>query len=168
MQVSADVSESDIGLCRMGQPVRFTVDAYPEQVFRGTISQIRLNATVNQNVVTYPVIIDVPNPDLSLRPNMTANVTIDVATVEDVLRVRARCCDSVRREADAVGGGARGARPAGPGLAAGAPADRSAGSKKERDGDQTVYTIAPDSRNRKSSRSGRASPTAAYGSRRGA
>ncbi|HWZ86985.1 MAG TPA: efflux RND transporter periplasmic adaptor subunit [Thermoanaerobaculia bacterium] len=87
MQVSADVSESDIGMCKVGQPVRFTVDAYPDQVFHGTISQIRLNATVNQNVVTYPVIINVPNPDLALRPAMTANVTIDVASVKDVLRV---------------------------------------------------------------------------------
>jgi len=87
MQVSADVSESDIGMCRVGQAVRFTVDAYPDQTFRGTISQIRLNATVNQNVVTYPVIIDVPNPELNLRPNMTANVTIDVAVAKDVLRV---------------------------------------------------------------------------------
>ncbi len=87
MQVSADVSESDIGMCKVGQSVRFTVDAYPDQTFRGTISQIRLNATVNQNVVTYPVIIDVPNPELNLRPNMTANVTIDVAVARDVLRV---------------------------------------------------------------------------------
>ena len=87
MQVSADVSESDIGMCKVGQPVRFNVDAYPDQAFRGTISQIRLNATVNQNVVTYPVIIDVPNPDQALRPNMTANVTIDVAVAHDVLRI---------------------------------------------------------------------------------
>jgi HlyD family secretion protein len=87
MQVSADVSESDIGQCKVGQPVRFTVDAYPEQTFLGKISQIRLNATVNQNVVTYPVIVEVPNPELALRPNMTANVSIDVATVKDVLRV---------------------------------------------------------------------------------
>ena len=87
MQVSADVSESDIGQCKVGQPVRFTVDAYPDQTFRGTISQIRLNASVNQNVVTYPVIVEVPNPDLALRPTMTANVVIDVATVQDVLRV---------------------------------------------------------------------------------
>ncbi len=87
MQVSADVSESDIGMCKVGQAVHFTVDAYPDQSFRGTISQIRLNATVNQNVVTYPVIIDVPNPELALRPNMTANVTIDVAVVKDTLRI---------------------------------------------------------------------------------
>jgi HlyD family secretion protein len=87
MQVSADVSESDIGMCKVGQPVRFNVDAYPDQTFRGAISQIRLNATVNQNVVTYPVIIEVKNEDLALRPSMTANVTIDVAIVKDVLRV---------------------------------------------------------------------------------
>lgn len=87
MQVSADVSESDIGRVQVGEPVRFTVDAYPERNFRGKVAQIRLIATVNQNVVTYPVIVEVPNPDLLLRPTMTANVTIDVAVVQDVLRV---------------------------------------------------------------------------------
>jgi HlyD family secretion protein len=87
MQVSADVSESDIGGVKVGQPVRFNVDAYPEREFRGSVSQIRLNATVNQNVVTYPVIVEVKNTDLALKPTMTANVTIDVATVKDVLRV---------------------------------------------------------------------------------
>jgi HlyD family secretion protein len=87
MQVSADVSESDIGQIKVGEPVRFTVDAYPDRQFRGTVGQIRLNATVNQNVVTYPVIVDVPNDDLLLKPTMTANVTIDVATVGNVLRV---------------------------------------------------------------------------------
>jgi HlyD family secretion protein len=87
MQVSADVSESDIGQVKMGQPVRFNVDAYPEREFRGSVSQIRLNATVNQNVVTYPVIVEVANTDLALKPTMTANVTIDVATVKDVMRV---------------------------------------------------------------------------------
>jgi len=87
MQVSADVSESDIGQIKVGEPVRFTVDAYPDRQFRGNVGQIRLNATVNQNVVTYPVIVDVPNDDLLLKPTMTANVTIDVATVPGVLRV---------------------------------------------------------------------------------
>jgi HlyD family secretion protein len=87
MQVSADVSESDIGRVQVGQPVRFNVDAYPERQFRGNVSQIRLNATVNQNVVTYPVIVEVSNPDLLLRPTMTANVTIDVAVVRDVVRI---------------------------------------------------------------------------------
>jgi HlyD family secretion protein len=87
MQVKADVDQSDIGRVKVGAPVRFTVDAYPEEQFRGQISQVRLNATVNQNVITYPVIIEVANPDLRLRPSMTADVTIEVATVDGVLRV---------------------------------------------------------------------------------
>ncbi len=87
MQVQADVDQSDIGRVRVGQVARFTVDAYPDEEFRGTISQIRYNALVNQNVVTYPVILEVANPEDRLRPKMTANVTIDVATVNDVLRI---------------------------------------------------------------------------------
>jgi len=87
MQVAADVSESDIGTVKVGQPVRFTVDAYPDRNFRGRVSQIRLNATVNQNVVTYPVIVEVANPDRMLRPTMTANVSIEVARAHDVVRI---------------------------------------------------------------------------------
>jgi HlyD family secretion protein len=87
MQVQADVDQSDIGRIAVGQTARFTVDSYPDQEFRGRISQMRLNATVSQNVVTYPVIIEVANPDEKLRPKMTANVTIDVASVRDVLRI---------------------------------------------------------------------------------
>ena len=87
MQVQADVDQSDIGRVQVGQLARFTVDAYPDEEFRGRIAQIRLNATVSQNVVTYPVIIEVPNPDEKLRPKMTANVTIDVAVVRGVLRI---------------------------------------------------------------------------------
>ncbi len=87
MQVQADVDQSDIGRIQVGQFSRFTVDSYPDETFRGRISQIRLNATVSQNVVTYPVIIEVPNPDEKLRPKMTANVTISVARVQNVLRI---------------------------------------------------------------------------------
>ena len=87
MQVQADVDQSDIGSVQVGQFSRFTVDSYPDETFRGRISQIRLNATVSQNVVTYPVIIEVPNPDEKLRPKMTANVTISVARVQNVLRI---------------------------------------------------------------------------------
>jgi HlyD family secretion protein len=87
MQVQADVDQSDIGRVQMGQFARFSVDAYPDEEFRGRISQIRLNATINQNVVSYPVIIEVPNPQERLRPKMTANVTINVAMVRNVLRV---------------------------------------------------------------------------------
>src|SRR6185369_15268206 len=87
MQVQADVDQSDIGQIKVDEVARFSVDAYPEQEFRGRIAQVRLNATVNQNVITYPVMIEVPNPDGKLRPSMTANVTIEVARVQDVLRV---------------------------------------------------------------------------------
>ncbi len=87
MQVQADVDQSDIGRVKVGQIARFTVDAYPEEEFRGRIWQIRYNAQVNQNVVTYPVILEVENPEGRLRPKMTANVTIDVDTVRNVLRV---------------------------------------------------------------------------------
>jgi HlyD family secretion protein len=87
MQAQADVDQSDIGRIQVGQVARFTVDAYPESEFRGRISQIRYNAQVNQNVVTYPVILEIANPEGRLRPKMTANVTIDVASVPNVLRV---------------------------------------------------------------------------------
>ena len=87
MQVAADVDQSDIGRVQVGQSATFTVDAYPEEKFTGRIKEVRLNATSNQNVVTYPVILEVPNPDGKLRPLMTADVSIQVAQVKDVLRV---------------------------------------------------------------------------------
>jgi len=87
MQVQADVDQADIGRIQVGQQARFSVDAYPEQEFGGEIAQIRLNATVNQNVISYPVILSVANPEGKLRPKMTANVTVVVATVEGALRV---------------------------------------------------------------------------------
>lgn len=87
MQVQADVDQADIGRISIGQGARFTVDAYPDEEFRGEIAQIRLNATTNQNVITYPVILTVANPEQKLRPQMTANVNITVATVDDALRV---------------------------------------------------------------------------------
>jgi len=87
MQVQADVDQSDIGRVQVGQTARFSVDSFPDREFRGRIAQIRLNATVAQNVVTYPVMIEVDNPDETLKPKTTANVTIEVATVSDVLRI---------------------------------------------------------------------------------
>jgi HlyD family secretion protein len=87
MQVQADIDQSDIGRIQVGQGARFTVDAYPDQEYHGRIAEIRLNATVSQNVVTYPVIIQVANPEEKLHPKMTANVIIEVATVHNVLRV---------------------------------------------------------------------------------
>lgn len=87
MQVQASVDEGDIGNVKVGQNVTFTVDAYPTDLFKGRVSQIRLQSTIVQNVVEYTVIIDVPNPDLKLMPGMTANLTINVAEAKDVLKV---------------------------------------------------------------------------------
>ena len=87
MQVQASVDEADIGKVKVNQSVTFTVDAYAGQIFSGTVSQIRLLPTVVQNVVNYTVIIDVPNPDMKLLPGMTANITIVVEIVTDVLKV---------------------------------------------------------------------------------
>lgn len=78
MQVEANIDEADIGKVAIDQPVNFTVDAFPDDVFTGTVKQIRLEPTVTSNVVTYTVIIDAPNPDEKLMPGMTANVNIVV------------------------------------------------------------------------------------------
>lgn len=76
MQVQASVDEADIGEVKAGQPVTFTVDAFPDDVFAGTVKEVRINPTVTSNVVTYTVIINAPNPDMKLFPGMTANVSI--------------------------------------------------------------------------------------------
>ena len=87
MQVNASIDESDLGQVAADQTVTFRVDAYPSETFRGKVSQVRLNPTTVNNVVTYAAIIDAPNPELKLKPGMTATVTIEVARREDVLRV---------------------------------------------------------------------------------
>ncbi len=87
MQVIANIDESDVGRIRRGQPVTFTVDAYAAEEFEGTVSQIRLEPVVVQNVVTYATVIDVPNNELKLKPGMTATVTLEIARSENVLRV---------------------------------------------------------------------------------
>lgn len=91
MRVFASVDEADIGLISMaqktGQPVRFTVDAYPDDLFNGKIHEIRKNSTTTQNVVTYPVVVSAPNPDLKLLPGMTASISFQVGEVNDVVRI---------------------------------------------------------------------------------
>lgn len=87
MRVIADVDEADIGSVREGQRVTFTVDAYPNETFSGTVTQVRQNATTTDNVVTYEVAISAPNPDLKLKPGLTANVTIYTLERTNVLSV---------------------------------------------------------------------------------
>jgi HlyD family secretion protein len=86
MQLEASIDEADIGSVKVGQKVTFRVDAYPELEFAGQVSQVRLAPVISQNVVTYNVIIDVSNPDMKLMPGMTANLTIEVARKDNVLR----------------------------------------------------------------------------------
>ena len=163
MQVQADVDQADIGKIAVGQQARFTVDAYPDADFSGQITQVRLNATVNQNVITYPVIITVENPEEKLRPQMTANVSIVVSSEPDVLRVpnaalRFRppeqqqegragggggggTAAAAQRDPDrasaALGSGSKGFRAAAEALAAGAAPPR---SRRQ----QTIYVLERD------------------------
>ena len=87
MQLTCDVDEADIGQVRVGQPVTFSVDTFPEKEFPGRVAQVRLAPKTANNVVTYPVMVDVDNPDLTLLPGMTAEARIEVARVVDALRV---------------------------------------------------------------------------------
>jgi HlyD family secretion protein len=87
MQLNTSIDESDLGQVQPDQPVTFRVDAYPSETFRGTVSQVRLNPITVSNVVTYAAMIDAPNAGMKLMPGMTANVTIEVARRDDVLRV---------------------------------------------------------------------------------
>ncbi|HEU4693194.1 MAG TPA: efflux RND transporter periplasmic adaptor subunit, partial [Vicinamibacterales bacterium] len=87
LQVRASIDESDVGLVKAGQPVTFTVDAYPNEEFTGRVLQVRLEPVVEQNVVTYAAIISAPNRGLKLRPGMTANVMVETMRRDDVLRV---------------------------------------------------------------------------------
>jgi len=87
MQVNANIDEADIGNISDQADVRFTVDAYPNEGFRGRISEIRLNPQTVQNVVTYSVILGIDNPEMKLKPGMTANITIIVDQRNNVLKV---------------------------------------------------------------------------------
>jgi HlyD family secretion protein len=103
MQVNTSVDEADIGQIKSGLPARFTVDAYPGQPFEGTVTQVRSAPNVQQNVVTYDVIIEVANPGLRLKPGMTASVQILIARKADALKVPA----AALRFRPAVGGADR-------------------------------------------------------------
>ena len=91
MRVFASVDEADIGLIREAkdrqQKVQFTVDAYPDDLFEGTIHQVRMNPTTTQNVVTYPVVVEAPNAELKLLPGMTANLSFEVDRRKEILKI---------------------------------------------------------------------------------
>jgi HlyD family secretion protein len=87
MQIDTSLAEADVGGVRVGQPATFTVDAYPEKTFQGQVKQIRMNPSIQQNVVTYDVVVAVDNAERQLLPGMTAVVTIRIAERKNVLRI---------------------------------------------------------------------------------
>jgi HlyD family secretion protein len=108
MQIYTTVAEADVGGARVGQAANFTVDAFPDRTFRGTVRQVRLDAKMQQNVVTYNVVIDVDNADGTLLPGMTAFVSIVVDERRDVLRLPLAALRFRPSDADKKGEGARG------------------------------------------------------------
>jgi HlyD family secretion protein len=144
MQVDTSVAESDVGKLQAGMDATFTVDAYPGERFHGTVRQIRNAATTVQNVVTYDAVIDLRNPDLKLRPGMTANVSFVWAQRPDVLRVpnAALRFRPTREMLAAMGAGKRGGAGATPAQAEGAaapaaqPASETAPATGGRDGNR--------------------------------
>lgn len=139
MQVNTSVSESDVGRLRAGMPTSFTVDAYPGERFQGKVRQVRDVATTVQNVVTYDAVIDVENPELKLKPGMTANVTFTYARADDVLcvpnaalRFRPPGVDDPARRADGRGAAPEGLRSQGVApVASGADGDAGQGQRGE-------------------------------------
>jgi HlyD family secretion protein len=123
MEIDASIDEADIGRTQVGQPVTFTVDAYPERQFKGVVSQIRNAPVVTQNVVTYVTVIKVDNQDLKLKPGMTANVAIETARKDDVVRIPAA---ALRFKPKSAGkeGKEGGGRPQQPGDAKRAPREK--------------------------------------------
>jgi HlyD family secretion protein len=156
MQIDANVAEADIGGIAVDQDVNFSVDAFPIQTFRGRVAQVRNAPVTVQNVVTYDTIIEVANPDLKLKPGMTANVAIIVARREDALTIpnaalRFRPLDRENRDGPrdpspvAQGKESGGARPSGA-VAAGAGGVRPHGAMTGRPGDgrsssRVVYVL---------------------------
>lgn len=140
MQVLTNIDEADVGRIQVGQEATFTVDAFADRRFRGSVSQVRLSPQIVQNVVTYPVMLDVPNPELKLKPGMTANVLVPVDARKDVLKVPNAALRFRPDPADLLGGGkdaksggrkvgaagaaARGERPAAGNGGTGRPAGR--------------------------------------------
>lgn len=145
MQVETKIDEADVGQMRLGLPVTFTVDAFPDQEFQGRVTQVRLEPIDEQGVVTYVTVINTANPDLRLRPGMTANVTVKVERRDDVLRVANA---ALRFRPPPPSGGRAGAGSADVGSesgrrAAGVPGRGEQASSRGGGGDATGGAVAP-------------------------
>src|SRR5690606_5105494 len=124
MQIDSNVAEADIGVVEEKQDVEFTVDAFPYQTFRGTVAQVRNAAPTVQNVVTYNVVVSVDNPELKLKPGMTANVSIIVARRDSAVKIpnaalRFRPPEEASANNRPMGAASGGQRPPGDGRAEG-------------------------------------------------
>jgi HlyD family secretion protein len=183
MRVIANIDEADVGRVRQGQPVTFRVDGHPNDVFRGTVDQVRLQPTVVQNVVTYSTVILVPNPQLKLMPGMTANLTVEIARRSNVLRVPAAALrfrptadhfaalnlpvppEIASRGGFAMGGG-RGGR-AGDGRAGASATPPASGAPAQQGATQPAPQPAGESRGQAAQRGGGDAPRASGESRPG-
>src|SRR6266536_2676502 len=132
MQIDANVAEADVGVLEVGQDVDFTVDAFPMRTFHGKVVQVRNAPITVQNVVTYDTVIGVSNPDLKLKPGMTANVSIIAASKNKVLQIKNAALRY--RPADATSGeiGSRSPAPAG---------SRGGAGRERRTSERTVYVL---------------------------
>ena len=140
MAIDTSFAEADIGGIKVGQPVRFNVDAFPNRQFKGSVKQLRLNPTTTQNVVTYNVVVEVENPDQALLPGMTAYVNIAVAHRKEVLTVP-NAALRFRPPADAAAAGASGKETPRAADGGGTP-PRQGGGRKRDSGSGTVHVLA--------------------------
>jgi len=133
MQIDANVAEADVGVLEVGQDVDFTVDAFPMRTFHGKVVQVRNAPITVQNVVTYDTVIGVSNPDLKLKPGMTANVSIIVAQKDNVLQIKNAALRYRPPEAAPAEMGSRSPAPAGA---------RGGRGRQQRTSERTVYLLS--------------------------
>ncbi len=139
MQIDSNVAEADVGMVQVGQDVDFTVDAFPTQTFHGKVVQVRNAPITVQNVVTYDTVIGVSNPDLKLKPGMTANVSIISARKDDVLQIK----NAALRYRPAEAGSTSSLNPASKGGSRPPGAMRQGtGSRERRTSERTVYLLS--------------------------
>ncbi|HUK82931.1 MAG TPA: efflux RND transporter periplasmic adaptor subunit [Verrucomicrobiae bacterium] len=145
MQIDANVAEADVGGVEVGQNVDFTVDAFPNRTFHGEVVQVRNSPITVQNVVTYDTVIGVNNPDLKLKPGMTANVSIIIAERDDALKIpNAALRYHPPEAASSNPGGSRGQGGGGPRASGGGGGGNWGGKKRERSPTRPVYVLGKD------------------------
>jgi HlyD family secretion protein len=133
MQIDSNVAEADVGVVQVGQDVDFTVDAFPTQTFHGKVVQVRNAPITVQNVVTYDTVIGVSNPDLKLKPGMTANVSIVAARKDNVLQIKNAALRYRPTEAGAAEMGSRSPSSRG---------GRGSGGRERTTSERTVYVLS--------------------------